>query len=129
MASQNIVMSKGADADGAVNAHRFVKLSGNQLVTECDTLGEMAFGVSMFSTSTLEIDKGKGVSVITEGRAVVTAGDTSPVVGSPATTDAEGKAVLATSGKYILGFFDEVPEGVDDGFQVSVALSLSGAKV
>lgn len=129
MATQNIELAKGCDADGAVNKKRFVKLTGTQLVAQCDSAGENAYGVSWFSASLAEIAKGKGVSVITDGRAIVEAGDTSPVIGQPCATDNEGRAVLAGSGDYILGFFDEVPDGVDAGFEVSVMLEAAGAKV
>lgn len=129
MATQNIELAKGADCVTAVNKKRFVKLTGTQLVAQCNSEGENAYGVSLFSTSLAEIDKGKGVSVLTDGRAIVEAGDTSPVIGGPAATDDNGRAVLAVSGDYILGTFDEVPDGVDLGFEVSVMLEPAGAKV
>lgn len=86
-------------------------------------------GVSLFAVSLAEIDKGKHASVLTIGRAIVEAGNNTPTIGGPATTDASGRAIAAASGNFILGYFDEVPDGVDAGYEVSVALTNAGAKV
>lgn len=127
MASQNQVLGKGAVAGGAVNKKRFCKLTATQVAVQCDTSGEKAYGVARFSVSTAEIDKGKHLSLIVMGRAIVEAGDGTPVIGGPCMTDNQGRGVAATgSGKHILGTFDEVPAGVAAGDEVSVNLSLAG---
>lgn len=127
MASQNIVLSKGAIAGAAVNKKRFCKLTDTQVAIECDTSGEKAYGVARYSVSDAEIDKGKHLSLVIQGRAIVEAGDGTPVIGGPCMTDNQGRAVAATgSGKHILGTFDEVPDGVAAGYEVSVNLSLAG---
>lgn len=133
MATMNPGMAKGRDAGGAINKYRFVKLvdtdPGDPItVVQCDTLGEKAYGVSMFSVSTAEIDKGKGVSVINDGRMIVEAG-AALAVSDLVMTDGSGRAVVATSGHYILGEVDADPTVNGAGDQVSVMLASGFAKV
>lgn len=133
MATMNPGMAKGRDAAGAINKYRFVKLVDTDpgdpiLVAQCDTLGEKAYGVSMFSVSTAEIDKGKGVSVINDGRMILEAG-AALAVGDLVMTDGVGRAVLATSGHVILGEVDADPTVNGAGDQVSVMLASGFAKV
>lgn len=126
MASQNIVLSKGGAAAGAINKKRFCKLTDTQLIAQCGVAGEAAYGVSSFAVSTAEIDKGKHSSLVVIGRAIVEAADNSPVIMGNATTDNVGRAKLAGSGDHIIGIFDEVPDGVDTGYEVSVLLGAGG---
>ena len=130
-ASSNFLLGKGKNASAAITKKRFVKLDGTdttgETVKQCDTAGERAFGVSQFSVSAAEILKGKGASVLTEGRAIVEAG-AALTVGQEVMTDASGRAVLATSGLYVLGVVDEPASGI--GAECSVDLSMfSHAKV
>lgn len=130
-ASSNFLMAKGKNASAAITKKRFVKLDGTdttgETVKQCDTAGERAFGVAFIGATTTEIAKGKGVPVLTEGRAIVEAG-AALTVGQEVMTDTSGRAVLATTGNYILGVVDEPASGV--GAECSVALAVySHAKV
>jgi len=130
-ASSNFLLGKGKNASAAITKKRFVKLdttdTTGETVKQCDTSGERAFGVSQFSVSAAEILRGKGASVLTEGRAIVEAG-AALTVGQEVMTDASGRAVLATSGLYVLGVVDEPASGI--GAECSVDLSMfSHAKV
>lgn len=130
-ASSNFLMAKGKNASAAITKKRFVKLdttdTTGETVKQCDTAGERVFGVAFIGATTTEISKGKGVPVLTEGRAIVEAG-AALTVGQEVMTDASGRAVLATTGLYIVGVCDEPASGV--GAECSVALSaFSHAKV
>lgn len=111
-ASQNFLLAKGRDADGPITKKRFVKYTGDQLVAQCDSAGETACGASLFSASQDEIDAGKGASIMTEGRVVVTAAEAISE-GQPVATDANGKAVVAGAGDVVLGTCDESSSGAD----------------
>src|SRR6266576_72112 len=97
-ASQNFVMGKGKNTSTALTKKRFVKLdsaaSDGDTVKACDTLGDHAYGVALFSVSASEIAKGKGASVLTSGRAIVEAAE-ALAVGTMVTSDANGKAKTA----------------------------------
>lgn len=101
-ATQNVVLSKGYDAAAAITKKRFVKISGEQQVTQCTVAGELAIGVSLFSVSAAEITKGKGVSVLEMGRAIVEAG-AAVAVGAKVATDNQGRAVTSAAGNTVLG--------------------------
>jgi Uncharacterized conserved protein (DUF2190) len=101
-ATQNVVLSKGYDAGGAITKKRFVKLSGEQQVVQCAVAGELAIGVSLFSVSAAEILKGKGASVLEMGRAIVEAG-AAISVGAKVATDNQGRAVTSAAGNTVLG--------------------------
>lgn len=119
----NIGAAKGKNASGPITKHRFVKLdtaaADGETAKQCDTLGELAFGVSLFSVSASEITKGKGVSVITDGRAIVEASAAIPVM-SLVSTAADGRAKVAAAGEYIIGICDEPAAGA--GNQCTVDL-------
>lgn len=125
-ASQNFLLAKGKNAAAAITKKRFVKLdttdATGETVKQCDTQGERAFGVSLFSVSSGEITRGKGASIFTEGRAIVEAG-AALAVGVEVMTDASGRAVAATAGNYILGVVDEPSGGT--GQECSVVLSVA----
>lgn len=129
-ASQNFVLAKGKNASAAITKKRFVKLdtsaSDGETVKQCDTLGESAFGVALFSVSANEILKGKGCSVMVEGRAIVEAA-AALAVGAKVTTDATGKAAAAASGNQVVGIVDEPAAG--SGNECSVLLTPGGGKV
>lgn len=128
-ATQNIERANGYDCTTSITKNRFVKAVAGAAVltvTQCDTTGEIARGVSMFNVSDSEIIRGKGVSVIEDGIAVMEAGGTL-VEGSPVMTDSVGRAVAATSGYFILGYCRE--PAAASGNACSVELSFSGAKV
>lgn len=133
MATMNPGMAKGLDAGGAITKYRFVKEQvtdpGDPVsVIQCDALGERSAGVSMFSVSTAEIDKGKGVSVISDGRMILEAG-AAVAVNDLVMTDGSGRAITATSGHFILGRCDGDP-AAQAGDQISVMLSVNAfAKV
>src|SRR6266404_3106243 len=122
-ASSNVTMAKGKNAATAVVKKRFVKLvqDDTDSVEQCDTGGEDAYGVAIYSVSTLEIAKGKLVSVQTDGRAIVEAAS-AVGAGEYVTTDGDGKGVVATSGDVVLGMCDE-PGGGTAGDEISVDLS------
>jgi hypothetical protein len=123
----NPVAAKGKNASGPIVKRRFVKLdsaaSDGETVKQCDTGGELAFGVSMFSVSASEITKGKGASVITEGRAIVEASE-ALAVGDPVATAADGRAAVAVSGDTVLGSIDE--PATAEGNECTVHLWASG---
>jgi hypothetical protein len=124
----NIDSAKGKNASGPITKHRFVKLDAaaddGESVLQCDTAGEQAFGVSLFTVSALEIARGKGASCITDGRAIVEAGGT-VALSDPVTTDNVGRAVVAASGDTVLGFCDE--NAGDAGVELGVRLAFGGA--
>lgn len=107
-ATQNVELAKGFDTTSAITKHRFCKLvSGSpQTVEMCDTAGERAYGVSEFSVSDAEILKGKGVTLNLEGLLILEAGEALDE-GDLVATDDEGRAVVATSGDWILGTVSE----------------------
>lgn len=121
-ATQNIEVAKGYDAGGAMTKMRFVKeVAGSpQVVVQCDTAGERAIGVTMFSVSDSEILRGKGASVILDGIAILEAGGAVPEF-ALVTTDASGRAVVAVSGNWILGVCREAAAAI--GNQCSIVLA------
>lgn len=121
-ATQNIEVAKGYDVSGAITKMRFVKeIAGSpQTVAQCDTLGERAVGVSMFSVSDAEILRGKGASVILDGIAILESNGAVPEF-SLVTTDAVGRAIVAVSGNWILGVCREASSGT--GNQCSIILA------
>lgn len=125
--TMNIHGAKGKNASGAITAKRFVKLdtaaADGETVKQCDTLGERCYGVALFSVSTAEITRGKGCSVITEGRAVVKA-SAAIAVGDPVAVAADGRAKVAATGQAIVGICDEPASGA--GKDCSVYLGLGG---
>jgi hypothetical protein len=129
-ASQNFVMAKGRNASAAIAKKRFVKVDAaaadGETVKQCDTLGEKAYGVSKYGVSAAELLKGKGVSVLTDGRAIVEASG-ALAVGTLVTTDANGMAIAAVAGNWIAGMVDEPAGGVNQ--ECSVDLSKGGGKL
>jgi len=127
-ASQNFVMAKGRNAGGAITKKRFVKIdptdTTGQTVIQCDTAGEGAYGVSLFGVTLAEIDKGKGASVMTDGRAIVEQG-AALAVGDLVATDNQGRAVAAAAGNNILGMVDELTNS-GAGNECGVDLSKGG---
>ncbi len=129
-ASMNIDQAKGKNASTPITKKRFVKLdlvaTDGETVKACDTQGENSYGVSLFSVSSMEIARGKGASVITDGRAIVEAGAT-VALGDLVMTDSVGRAITATTGNYILGQCDENGGGAA-GDELGIVLSLAGNK-
>jgi hypothetical protein len=126
-ATSNFLLNKGRRANAALTKKRFVKLtSGSDAVDPCNTAGEMAYGVAVFSVSAAEILKGTLASVQVEGRAVVEA---SAAInrGQLVSTNNVGKAKVAVTGEYILGICDE--PSTADTTECSVLLNFAGAKV
>lgn len=130
-ASMNIDQAKGRNASGPIVKKRFVKIdtaaADGETVKQCDTQGENAWGVSLFSVSNAEIARGKGASVITDGRAIVEAGGT-VALAAPVMAAADGRAITATSGNFILGYCDENGGGAA-GDELGISLTLAGSKV
>jgi Uncharacterized conserved protein (DUF2190) len=128
-ATMNIGAAKGKNASGPITKKRFVKLdtaaTDGETVKQVDTAGELAYGVALFSVSNAEINRGKGCSVITEGRAVMEASEAIPV-GSLVGTESDGRARVADSGDYIMGICDEPAAAT--GNECSVRLEVAGAK-
>lgn len=126
-ATMNPGAAKGKNAGGAITKKRFVKLdttaTDGETVVQCDTNGEGAFGVALFSVSTDEIARGKGASVITEGRAILEASE-AIAVNDPISTTNDGRAQIAATGEQILGYCDEPAAGV--GNECSVRLDRAG---
>lgn len=128
-ASGNFVLAKGKAAGGAIAKKRFVKLDPNteEGVIQCSSQGERAYGVSMFTVTTDEIDLGKGVTVQVEGRAVVELGVDTMSVGEFVTTDSSGRAMVATTGDIVLGVCDQAGPGT--GGECSVLLSMASGAI
>lgn len=126
-ATMNPGQAKGKNASGAITKHRFVKLdtaaADGETVKQCDTAGEGAFGVALFSVSAGEILRGKGASVITEGRMILEASE-AIAVGAAVSTTNDGRAQNANTGDQILGYCDEPAAGA--GNQCSVFLDRAG---
>lgn len=130
-ASMNIDQAKGKNANGPITKKRFVKLdltAGNdgESVVQCNTAAENAYGVALFSVSSVEALRGKGCSVIVDGRAIVEAGGTVNF-GDLVTTDNVGRAVTAASTNFVLGVCDEGGGGAA-GDELGIVLSLAGNK-
>lgn len=127
----NIDGSKGRNASGAITKKRFVKIDAaatdGESVKQCDTQGENAWGVSLFSVSLAEIARGKGCSVINDDRAIVEAGGT-VANGAPVMSAADGRAITATSGNFILGYCDENGGG-SAGDELGISVTFAGSKV
>jgi hypothetical protein len=123
----NIDQAKGKNASGPITKHRFVKLdtaaADGESVLQCNAAGEAAYGVALFSASAIEIARGKGASVVTDGRMIVEAGGT-VALGDPIATDNIGRAVVAASGNHVLGRCDENAGAA--GTQISVYLDNEG---
>jgi len=114
-ASGNFVLAKGRAAGGAIAKKRFVKLVADtpETVVQCDAQGEKAYGVSMFTVTTDEIELGKGCTVQVEGRAVLESAV--PIKeGEFVTTHATGKAMVANTGDFVLGICDEAATSAGD---------------
>lgn len=130
-ASMNPDGAIGKNATTAITKKRFVKLdtaaADGDSVKQCDTQGEQAYGVALFGCSLSEAARGKGVSVIYRGRAIVEAG-ASVAMGAPVMSAADGRAITATSGNFILGYVDENAAG-GAGTELSIVLSVAGSKV
>lgn len=126
-ATQNVVLAKGKNASAAITKKRFVKLDSGatdgETVKMCDTQGEDAYGVALFSVSAAEILKGKGCSVLVDGIAIVEA-SAALAVGTAVTTGATGKAEAAASADYVIGVVVE-PSGADTN-ECSVLLTHAG---
>lgn len=126
-ATMNPGQAKGKNAGGAITKKRFVKLdttaADGETVVQCSVAGEGAFGVSLFSVSTDEIARGKGASVITEGRAILESAE-AIAVGSPVSTTNDGRAQNANTGDQILGYCDEPSAAT--GNECSVFLDRAG---
>lgn len=127
-ATFNPAEAKGKNASGPITKQRFVKLDAaatdGETVKQCDTAGELAYGVSMFSVSASEITKGKGASVITAGRAIVEA-SAALAVGAKVATTNDGRAATAVAGNNVLGTIDEPAAGAGD--ECTVHLWAAGA--
>jgi hypothetical protein len=128
-ATMNPGAAKGKNTSTPLTRKRFVKLdtaaTDGETVKACDTAGELAFGVALFSVSNAEINRGKGASVITEGRAILESAS-AIAVGQLVSTDNIGRAKVAGAGEYILGVCDEPSTGT--GNECSVHLERAGAK-
>lgn len=128
-ATMNPGAAKGKNTSTPLTRKRFVKMDSaatdGETVKAVDTAGEIAYGVSLFSVSAAEINRGKGASVIIEGRAIVEA-SAAIAVGQLVSTTNDGRAKVAASGDYILGMCDEPAAGA--GNECSVHLEISGAK-
>lgn len=128
-ATMNPGAAKGKNTSTPLTRKRFVKLDAaatdGETVKACDTGGEIAFGVSLFSVSNAEINRGKGASVITEGRAILEASE-AIAVGDLVSTTNDGRAQVANSGDFILGMCDEPAAAA--GNECSVHLEIAGAK-
>lgn len=126
--TMNIGAAKGKNASGALTKKRFVKLdtaaTDGETVKQCDAAGELAYGVSLFSVSADEITRGKGASVITEGRAIVEASEVLAVGDLVATTN-DGRAAVAATGNVVLGSVDEPAAAI--GNDCTVHLWAGGA--
>lgn len=128
-ATMNPGEAKGKNTSTPLTRKRFVKLDttadDGETVRACDTSGEKAYGVSLFSVSNAEINRGKGASVIIEGRAILEAAE-AIAVGDLVSTDNVGRAQVANSGDFILGMCDE--PAAQAGNECSVHLENAGAK-
>lgn len=126
-ATMNPDQAKGKNAGGAITKYRFVKLdttaADGETVVQCNAAGEGAYGVALFSVSTDEIARGKGASVVIDGRMIVEASE-AMAVGDAVATAADGRAKVAATGEQILGYCDEPAAGA--GNWCSVYLDRAG---
>jgi hypothetical protein len=113
-ASQNVLLAKGKNVSNALTKKRFVKFdtaaADHETVKACDTVGELAAGVSLFSVSAAEILKGKGASVQMVGIAIVEA-SVAIAEGQLVSTTNVGKAKVAVATEYVLGVCIEPSTG------------------
>lgn len=125
-ATSNYTEAKARNAGGAITKKRFVKnvADTSDSVVQCDTNGELAYGVAIFSVSVAEAAKGKEVSVHTAGRAILEAGEAiNP--GQLVRTMADGRAGVAAGTHYVMGICDEGASGA--GKECSVKLNIGGS--
>lgn len=87
----NAILIKSLQASGAVSAKRFVDFNGRQI----DSAGKGALGIALY-----DADDGEAVPVVVLGTAVVESGGIISV-GDYLTSDANGKAITATTGQTI----------------------------
>jgi len=124
-AFQNVVVAKGYDAAAAVTKKRLVKFNGSNVfaVTPVTAATDVPVGVAMFSVSAAEILKGKGVSVHTEGIALMEASEAinEGQLISPTT---DGRAQVAASTERVIGH--AVSSCDTSGDEVAVQLNLPG---
>lgn len=105
----------------SVGQYRFVKnVAGAGTV--CGTLGERAVGVKQNTPKS-----GEAMTIMADGVSMIEAGAALATIGTLVTTDANGRAVAATTGNYILGETQEVASGA--GIVIAVKLTPNGAKV
>lgn len=82
-------------ADGAIEAHRFVKPSGAQQVEQADTAGDEPIGVSLE-----KVADGEEVEVVRRGGSgcLIEVADSSASIGAILKVDANGRGTAATAG-------------------------------
>lgn len=131
-ATFNHGLVKGRNASGPITKKRFVvrdtAVADGETVKQAAgaaVAGESLAGISIFSVSLSDIAHGKGCSVVMSGRAVVTAA-AALAVGTPVTSDANGKAVAAAAGNWLGGVVDEPSTGADT--DCSIVIACDGSK-
>lgn len=130
-ATENFILDKGYDADGAIDKGAAVKFSAIETVTQCDGEGDNVIGIAVFEVTTDDIARGKGASVRREGAALVVAADDEAFdSGDLVAIGATGWAVAANAGARVIGTCDEGWDGSGDGsgfVYIRVALDLPGS--
>lgn len=130
-ATFNHGLVKGRNASGPITKKRFVvrdtaAADGETVKQASSATGDALAGISIFSVSLAEISHGKGCSVVMSGRAIVTAAE-ALAVGDVVTTDADGKAVGATTGDWVGGVVDEPAANAGDDCSIVIACDGSAA--
>lgn len=129
--THNDGFAKGRNASAPIARCRFVvqdtvAADGESVLQATSpTAAPPPIGVNKFNVSAADIIKGKGSSVIMEGIAIVEAGS-ALTEGQVVTTDAQGRAVVAATGNWIIGYVNEPAAAL--GNFCSVFLSDPGAK-
>lgn len=125
MADSAFVLARGFDADAAITKNRAVKLTTDETeVTPITGVTDIAVGIAEFDCSAADILKGKGVSVIMMGIAVMEASE-AITAGQLVSCTANGRAQVAASAERLVGLCVGNPAG-GSGEQISVLLSLPG---
>ena len=123
-ATSNQVLSKGfaAPAATAFSKGRAVKLTANaEEVTPATAVTDKIIGIAVFDVSSAEQAKGKGVTAVVLGEAVMEA-SAAIALGDLIAPSANGRAQVAVSTNRVIGIAMEAASGAGKYFKVHLNL-------
>lgn len=123
-ATSNQVLSKGFSVPAATAfvKGRAVKLSGNpEEVTPVTAVTDKVIGIAVFDVTAAEADKGKGVTAVVMGEAVMEA-SAAINEGDLIAPSANGRAQVAVATNRVIGIAMEAASGAGKYFKVQLDL-------